>query len=65
MTLLLFLLAIGSASFTVLMEKEDFLINDIKPAYVFHWFFMAIGIAVFILYYNYYKVTGPQAACFD
>jgi len=54
MIYLLHIIAIGSALFAALLEKDDFLSKEIKSKTSVSSLFILVGIAVYILFFNYW-----------
>jgi hypothetical protein len=53
MIFLLVIIAVVSALFTSILEKEDLLLRKSKPGYLFSWLSGLLAICAFLLFYNY------------
>ena len=54
---ILIIIAVFSASFTTILEKEDLLLRRSKPTYLFSWISVLLAVCAFILFYNYPETT--------
>jgi len=53
MLFILVIIAVVSALFTSILEKEDLMLRKSKPGYLFSWLSGLLAICAFILFYNY------------